>query len=160
MCWEASWTASFPIVMLAQGEMRSVWPQLAAGQPQKEQGVVWNSAQLGSPLPPRTMSYLWPPVNVYKAGPASSWSVQRPAPSPGSCFLLARQGRGTVTGRKNPAPRGLGNPTSPVLPRAVPGSASPLAGAGMSSGTQPARPALGISAYRRRGGKVFLGLLI
>lgn len=152
MCCEASWTASFPIVMFEPNA--SIWPQPGAGQPQKERGVTENGAWPSSPL--STVSYLWPPVNVYKAGPASSWSVQRPALSLGSCFLLVGQGCGTVTGRKNPAPCCLGNPTSPILPCAVPGSASPLAGAGMSSWDPASTPGPGhLRLQAERGGRYF-----
>ncbi|KAM9013525.1 transmembrane protein 184A isoform 1-T1 [Ara ararauna] len=59
------------------------------------------------------MSYLPPPVNVYKAGPAASWSEQRPGPCPAlpsSCWQ--GQGRETGTGRKRPRSRCLLHPLS------------------------------------------------
>jgi len=76
-----------------RGQIQPYSPSPWQGSPQKEPGAAGNGVQSGSRLPPHAMSYLWPPVNVYKAGPASSWPVQRPDPSwlsPGSCFLQGR----------------------------------------------------------------------
>lgn len=84
----------------------------------------------------------------------------------GSFFL--GQGRGTVAGRRNPAPRCLCNTIGPALPPAISSSASHLQAQvrrGMLLGPCQHAAAPGISAYRRLlpgggGGKVFLGLLI
>lgn len=101
-----------------RGQIRLYSPNLWQDSPQKERGAAGNRAQPGFRLPPRAMSYLQPPVNVYKAGLASS--VQRPDPSPAlpRILLPAGQGRatGTIAGRKNPAPRCLCNTIGPALP--------------------------------------------
>lgn len=61
----------------------------------KSEECLGNGAQPDSHLPPCATSCLRPPVNVYRAGPAASKSVQRPDPAPafpGSFFLPARAG--------------------------------------------------------------------
>lgn len=102
-------------------------PSQQQGSPQEARGVMGSGAQLSSHLPPHAVSYLHPPVNVYKAGPAASWSDQRPDPCPAlpsSCWQ--RQGRGTGAGRKRPGSRCLlralsfhpsMHPSPAVLPR-------------------------------------------
>ncbi|XP_063201042.1 transmembrane protein 184A isoform X1 [Chroicocephalus ridibundus] len=114
---------------VAEGKRGSIWlydPNPRQGCPRKERGAAGNGAQPGSRLPPSALGYLWPPVNVYKAGPASSLSVQRPDPFPALPGILFPAGRGRVGGGWQGGKTGL--PAASVTlsaPPAISGAASP-----------------------------------
>lgn len=114
MSWGVSWITrkvtrktqlerlSFHPALLRCSGRGKAWPNPAnlapassRAAPRESDEWLGNGAQPGSHLPPCATSYLRPPVNVYKAGPAASKSVQRPDPAPafpGSFFLLAGAG--------------------------------------------------------------------
>lgn len=114
---------------VAEGKRGSIClydPNPRQGCPRKERGAAGNGAQPGSHLPPSALGYLWPPVNVYKAGPASSLSVQRPDPFPALPGILFPAGRGKVGGGWQGGKTGL--PAASVTlsaPPAISGAASP-----------------------------------
>lgn len=152
---------------LAEGKQGKIWlcgPSQQQGSAQKEQGVrgAGHSRAFASlpALPAISVLLLMFTRQVWHHRDLSKDQIP-PQLSPGAFFLLAGQGRRTVTERKNSAPRCLRNTTGPAVPPAISRSASPLVGAGTpgrAPGTLPASPLTGSScqaAGGAEGGRYF-----